>query len=253
MTAKVVRVAGVTLLLLLLLLATSVLGWRLWALARWRHRGLRMSPGTDQFLLTRHNDTRVVDVEGYALTPAFVRSCLLDLAAIPPGNNRVTSLSRPVQRAIPDLLPLDSEWTRDFNFRSISQESLLAYCSSLEALPSLPRPLCEIVVRRANAPAPGGAPTNPGVDFWTPTNESFNSKSPALLLLVDALEEMQNLSPTPGRIQEIHKPFGSPIRNWIRQTRGYPIAEFDANPAREIAFLKRHYEWFSHRPFPPKP
>lgn len=228
--------------LVLVLTAGLGFGLRLRAHHRWRREGFRMVPGTDRILLTRHNDTGLVDLEGRQVKPAFALACLQELAAVPAGNNQVTCLAKPVPRAVPEFLPLDSEGALTFHFKGVPQDRLQAYCGSLEALPPMPRPLGEIVVRRVNLPIPGTGAGDDRVDIWTPTNESFQGKSPARLLLLQALQEMQATQPTPGRIQVIRKPFGSPVRNWIRQTRGHPVASFNRNPSSLIRVLNLAFQ-----------
>jgi hypothetical protein len=226
-----------SLAIVVVLLAGLIFGLHLRAQHRWQRQGFRMAPGTDRILVTRHNDSSLVDIDGWDLKPAFVRACLQELAATPAGNNQVTCLAKPVPRAVPGVLPQDSEGAFTFHFKGVPQDRLQAYCASLEALPPMPRPLGEIVVRRVNLPIPGAGAGEDQVDFWTPTSESFHGKSPARLLLAQALREMQATQPTPGQIQVIRKPFGSPLRNWFRQTRSHPVVHFNRNLGRLVSFL----------------
>jgi len=165
-----------------------------------------LSPGTDNILLKRHNLTHTFDVEGWQLDPGFVIACLAQLDQIRPGDNAESCLLLPVPRETPEMVTLDNEATPDFTFKGLSRDQLLTVCRKIQTRPPLPRPLGQLVLFRPNLELPGENPADSPVDIWIP-NKSLNHNPAACQALISAMEEMQSLTPTPGRPQEIRKTF----------------------------------------------
>ena len=198
--------------------------------------GLRMSPGTDQMLLTRHNDSKTYDIEGHQLWPDLVVAELAELDRIPPRDDPVTCLARSVPRALQEFQPLDAEGTHDFRFHGLTRAQVLDICDKLKRIPPLPRPAEQLVVRRLNLLLPGEDPGDLPVDIWVPSQELLRSHA-EVEKIVGALEEMRALPPTPGKIQEIRKPMGFPRARWSWQGQRVPFFVCQERPTQIINLL----------------
>jgi len=208
-----------------------------------RHRaaagGLRMSPGTDNLYLTRHNRTGTYDVEGTAVPPAFVLAELAELERMPAGDDLETWRVKPVPRPVPGLLPETGEGCHTFRYRGLAREQVLEVCAKVAALPPMPRPQRELVVRRTNLGLPGEDPQHPPVDVWAPQQKLFQSPA-ALAALIGAVEELDALPPTPGRIQERRRPVATLRRGWFAGNRDRPFLTLRSDPTQLLTFMRFH-------------
>jgi hypothetical protein len=224
-------------------LVLGLLGWGVWAASPARHRrtqeGLRMMPGTDNLYLTRHNRTGTFDLEGTALRPAFVLAELAELERMPAGDDLETWRVKPVPRAVPGQLPEGDEGYHNYRYRDLSREQVLELCAKVAALPPMPRPERELVVRRPNLMLPGEDQEHPPVDVWAPQQGLFQSPA-ALAAFIGAVEEMNALPPTPGRIQELRRPVATVRHGWFADSRDRPFLAIQTNPGYLLTFMRFH-------------